>query len=424
MSTVFRQKPSGLLIADVHFQKRFRVSTRLNVELRDWDQDRQRVRKSHPNSYQFNTRLSDIRIAIGEAILQCKRSQTSLSRNTLIQIMDPLLREREATRKQQEQLQNTSADHAFEVYYQLKKNRGATTETLRHYRTVWTKLQQALRSRSTNETSASSQPIRWKDFSVDGEQRFISYLKDLGNSHNTISHNLRQIKTFLTYAAEMKYPLPEYARSKRAFRQAEKKVNKPALTTDELHALRQRPAYSPSMSERQISAYENARRHLLFLCHTAMRYQDFENLTPQNIYEHEEGWVLDYTQGKTGTRIIAPLHPIALEVYQQEENRRKPTKAFAAICRQEFSRRIKALAKDFLHFNRDHNGKPLYQQISSHIGRRTFITQWFEHGGSIEGCRIHSGHLDTNVLVHYHKQSLAHNIRAGSHALWSREKSI
>ena len=386
MRITFERKPSGLILANFYCPTRTRISTKLIVDAADWNAETYRVRKSHRHAKELNTRLTFIEHQIIRVVLDAERAAES--RHEIVSEIRRRLFPREATSQPM-----ANMDEAFRQFLEYHRNQGTTKRRMDHHRSTFRKFRRALGR------------IEFHELNQESQDEFVAYLRDIGNAHNTIASNLRTMKGFFNFASQRQFPVPSEITDQKSWRMSERVPDNPTLTDRELELLKQPIAHA---------RLDRVRWQLVWLCLTAMRYGDFIKLTDDNIVEHEDQIILSYASEKTGISVVAPLHLFACELLQQ--HRQEGGRLFDTMSNQKFNSYLKELFAK-LGLTRNHNGIPLNEQVTSHIGRRTFITLWFENGGTIEGCRIHSGHQDLEILLRYHKKSLTHNARVGRHVI-------
>jgi len=194
----------------------------------------------------------------------------------------------------------------------------------------------------------------------------------------------------------------------------EKEIEVPYLSFEELEHL--------ANFDFKKEAHKNARDWLILSCYTGQRVSDFLRFKKEMIYQDEEGrWFLNLTQVKDKENIIIPLASKAREVLEKR-NGEFPRK----ISEQKYNKHIKDLCKiagfdKMMYGSRRKNinkGKkdlpkvfrdvikmyPKHELITSHIGRRSFATN-FE--GRIPRSLIMkvTGHKKESTFLKYIKKS-------------------
>ncbi|MBC8319083.1 MAG: tyrosine-type recombinase/integrase [Bacteroidetes bacterium] len=130
------------------------------------------------------------------------------------------------------------------------------------------------------------------------------------------------------------------------------------------------------------------RDYLILACSTGLRYSDIANLKKTDV-DHKQGFIY-CTTIKTGDRTMIPFNDFSREILEKYKNTPNYNKdgvemAFPAISNQKTNKQLKELAKEagltemvpIVHYRRNRRIDkvvPKYKLISSHIGRKTFIT--------------------------------------------------
>ena len=135
-------------------------------------------------------------------------------------------------------------------------------------------------------------------------------------------------------------------------------------------------------------ADQRTRDYLILACSTGLRYSDIANLKKTDI-DYKRG-LINCTTIKTGDRTILPFNEFSSEIllkYRKTANYNDKgvEMAFPAISNQKTNEALKVLGKEagltemvpIVHFRRNErldDAVPKYKLISTHIGRKTFIT--------------------------------------------------
>jgi integrase len=171
---------------------------------------------------------------------------------------------------------------------------------------------------------------------------------------------------------------------------------------------------------------EGGNKHLLragirdlfvFICRTGPRYSSVLELGPDALvweWDHEQGAqspVLEYYHYKNRrnkTKLRVPLDPVALEIWQRYEGQ-LPVPSLG-----KFNEEIKNLCREagIMRIVKDVRGSgakrhevrvPLWQTVTAHIGRYTFITTQHEGGADLVSIQDTVGHADINTTRKYTK---------------------
>lgn len=168
----------------------------------------------------------------------------------------------------------------------------------------------------------------------------------------------------------------------------------PVLTTDHINIL---ISHQPSSN-----CLNQVKFGLLTLLLTGARFSDLYK-TYDNLVELETCWVSEYTQTKKTntakpTEVCIPIHPVLLDMYR--DNGRGPR----SISNQKFNNYCKELLREagitelFTVVKTDSLGKrleltePLCDLVSSHTGRRSFVTNMVSAHVPLEMISAITGH--------------------------------
>ncbi|MBC8085072.1 MAG: tyrosine-type recombinase/integrase [Hymenobacter sp.] len=246
--------------------------------------------------------------------------------------------------------------------------------------------------------TASGQPLEYAGFTLQFWHDFAAYLLDeVRLVDNSIAKHLAHFKHFLGDAHELgRNPLQDYKR----WRWTRRDPEVLALTRAELRALE-----TVNVSMRPDAArLENARVLFLISCYTGLRFSDVAALKP----EHQKGEWLQLTAQKTSEKLMVPLRgnqavPLLAKLWAGEVR---------AISNQKLNQYIKDVARlaqldapteqvEYRGSQRTSITLPKHELISSHTGRRTFVTLSLEGGLSWETIMKATGHKDFKSFRRY-----------------------
>jgi len=219
---------------------------------------------------------------------------------------------------------------------------------------------------------------------------FTKWARQVAKYKNeTFIKSLRQVKTVVRYAADLKHPVNEdflkITIKAPKTQNAESDIKSPYLSTDEIERI---------MNFKGHDHLENARDWLVISCWTGCRVSDLMELTTDNIHTTINGdKAIRYTQQKTGDKVLTPYHFHVAQII--DRNGGFPR----AISHQRYNDYIKELCRlvgitemiEGTKMNpetrRKESGKyPKYELVTSHIGRRSFATN-------------HYGKLPTHMIM-------------------------
>jgi integrase len=219
-------------------------------------------------------------------------------------------------------------------------------------------------------------PILIKDVNDSFKNEFVSYQKNKGYAQNTIQRELVFIKTFCKHARFIGLetnPQLDSIKIERA------KAEKIYLTFDELEAIERK--------EFDNDYLDNARDWLIISCYTGQRVSDFLRFTPEMIRIENSKRFLEFTQKKTGKLMTVPLHEKVLQIlekrggyFPRQISDQRYNDYIKEVCKLTGLNSIIQGGKQIETINgiRKVSGiYPKYELVTSHIGRRSFATNFY-----------------------------------------------
>jgi len=143
----------------------------------------------------------------------------------------------------------------------------------------------------------------------------------------------------------------------------------------------------------KVTNWEMVKDIFLFQCSIGCRYSDIPHFKVRHFDFDSDTQTFSWIQQKTDKRVSVPVNKVSGEVFRKYSSGKSPTqKLFPSLSIQKFNKSLKLLLKD-LGFNRlvthprkigsklvDTNEKFLWELISSHGGRRSFIKNLIDVG--------------------------------------------
>ena len=225
----------------------------------------------------------------------------------------------------------------------------------------------------------SKKPILIKEVNDKFKNDLVDYLKDESYAQNTIQRDLIFIKTFCKHARYLGLETNPQLDSIRIDKQ---KVIKTYLSFSELEQIEKAcelPEY-----------LDNVRDWLIISCYTGQRISDFMRFTKEMIRIEDGKTLIEFTQKKTGKLMTVPLHKKVLDILY------KRTGEFPrAISDQKYNDFLKEVCKEAELFDKAPGSKLVetepesgkyrkvfnnyekWELVSSHIGRRSFATNFY-----------------------------------------------
>ena len=228
-------------------------------------------------------------------------------------------------------------------------------------------------------------------------EKFVSYMLSLNSHKNTAITIIKVIKTFGAWSVKRKY-CKVFDTSE--WKLTEEEVLLFSLDEEELERL----ANCALPNEKYLESIRNA---FLILCYTGLRYNDLYNLTADNI--DLKSRIINVRTEKTDAIVKIPITEKLLKILDRFE-----VFEFNIISNTHFNKHLKYIAK-FADLNREveyirfEDGNkvikkvPIYLIISSHCGRRTFITNALKKGISERLIMKITGHKSAKAFAKYIK---------------------
>ena len=252
-------------------QRKVYFKTNLYLKPEHWDSRRSQV-YNHPQADDLNTMLY-------EFILQLQEIELSLWKRgvpaTLSLLKDAIVKDKPV---------NVTFPVFARDYVLSSDRKDSTKENLLTTITVL----QDFRS-----------GLDFKDITYTFLKEFEAYLREKGNSVNTIAKHLRQLRTLVNEAINQGY-IHADAYPFRKFKIKQEKGRHEFLTPDELKKLE-----NLKVSDRRLRHVLDA---FLFCCYVGLRFSDFCQLSPANFIRVNGKRWLHFKSIKTGVEIRLPLH--------------------------------------------------------------------------------------------------------------------
>lgn len=214
-------------------------------------------------------------------------------------------------------------------------------------------------------------------------KKFEHFLKERGNSVNTIAKHLRQLRTLINEAINDGY-IPPDAYPFRKFKIKQERTYHRFLTPDELERME------------NVETYSCAERHVLdaflFCCYTGIRYSDFKLLKNTNIQcVNNKRWLF-LTMEKTGISIKLPLTLLfdgkSLNIIDKYDN----IETLAHIpCNGETNRSLSVMARR----------ANINKHITFHTSRHTCATILIYNGVALSTVQKILGHTSIKTTQIY-----------------------
>lgn len=371
----FKIRPNGRILYAVycHGSETFRVKTGVRINPEDWDHDH--LKKSAP-AYEaknalLNTVLSELIDTVNKIRYSGEEPTVAAVRKAYGGVPDCLEKTMTFWTRKEE----------YMAYKRTKLAPNSIRNTLQMFRSL---------KDYEKEFDYQMDPVTFDRAEF---ERYVMYLSlKCKLRDNYVSKQARQLRAFLHWA----YPDGNF-----------KYVNHPEFST-EVIALKETELHILIDAELG-DLYLPVRDLFVFLCLTGMRFSDSQRVDKA---WQDEG-VFKFRQKKTGGIAMPPIFNTTKDILKRW--RGHPPRMWA----HEFNYHLKELFKD-LGLNRPiqvsavkcgrrvYSIHPLSEVISSHVGRKTFITLALSKGIPLQDVMRMSGHLDYRSMRSYIEISREH----------------
>jgi len=219
-------------------------------------------------------------------------------------------------------------------------------------------------------------------------------------SDNTVAKYIKTLKTFVRYYIN-KGEINYFELSSIASKEKE----------GEIYVLSIKQILHLQNLDIKNEAWANARDVFCFMCWTGQRYSDIEKIKRNEIKKHNGDYYWELITSKTGEKIKVPLIEYALTILDKYKNDDKP---LPVISNQKINEHLKKIgekadfkesAKVILYYDgrEDVSFVPFYEVLTTHVARKSYITNSLILGVSERVVREISGHKDEKSFARYVK---------------------
>ncbi|WP_278550948.1 phage integrase SAM-like domain-containing protein [Elizabethkingia bruuniana] len=348
-------KNINLTITENNFTYSFR--TILRIPEPDWDAKKQRPKNIYLKKYKkLNNRIDRLKTIISAYINNQKDQGKQIKQRSLSREIHKVCTEKQIS-YHEESLLN------FMQRYIQSKNGIICNSTYKRYKVFFNLIQRF-------EGTMMSQ-LMIQDVNSEFIKKILSFGQEELYSENTIYRTIHFVKTILNYAERQ--GIRTSVRDLDIKREKQKKEII-SLTEDDLLKIK----HTEVPNE-----LEPAKDWLVISCFTGQRFSDFMKFSQEKLLDVQGKTCIKFIQQKTKKEILLPLHPVVLNILQKN-NGYFPK----ALDIKKYNQDIKRVAEmagldNILRANKriGHRVKNIlvekWQAITSHIGRRTFATNFY-----------------------------------------------
>jgi site-specific recombinase XerD len=240
-----------------------------------------------------------------------------------------------------------------------------------------------------------SREFQFDDITIEWRAGFIKYLQSCGIAKNTEGKHIKNVKLFMNEATERGLNTNMAFRSK-SFSKPTEDVYKIFLTREEIQQMA-----AVDLSNDKLK--EITRDYFVIGCLSSLRYSDFTRLRKENI----KGEYIQMITTKTGQEVVIPISPIIRSIFEKY-NYEMPK----APCNQVFNRCLKEIGKKARLIEKIAITKTVagvkktkimekWELLSSHVGRRSLVSNCIMEGISTSSIMLISGHKSLRVFQGY-----------------------
>lgn len=400
-------------------EARLRTSTGQSCQPKNWNEEKQRIKSGEAGYAKANLKLAELETDAGTIIERAELDKQLLAAEQLLQQLKP----GKAPRKKPTLGTAPGSSPT-----------GAVPEQgPRTMKTLLDEWQQAYRGRRAKKTldgpkglvdqlERFREGIRPEELQPDAhgrcrllEEFFVYCLEEatgrngeIGLLNNTLSSYIKRLRKLLKFARlEIEWLEDEFAED----------VQRHPLTYAEVEQLYHHEIEDWREGGNKHSSRAGIRDVFVFICRTGPRFSSMQELGPDAlVWEYVEAVgaevpILEYYAYKSRRKkekLRVPLDEVALEIWQRYQGR-LPVPSLG-----KFNEEIKVLGREAKlkrvvkeirgsGSNKREERVPLWQTLSAHIGRYTFITTQHKGGADLASIQDTVGHADINTTRKYTK---------------------
>ena len=371
-----------------------KVNSGWKIKPAEWDFNTKGPHKKYGNYLQLNAFLSKAKLRVERDYLIMLTNDTPIEALVIKEIMQVAFGKNES---------NAGKVTFWQVFDEFlnEKARGTKKATITKYN-------------STKKTLMGFEqdyyPLSFDKMTMQFYLDFKTYSTEVSKHlNNTISKNLRNIKTFLAWAEIH----PKKYNTKTDYKRFKGENDEPEpiyLNESELQKFE-------NFKAPQDSSLWRSRDIFVFQCYTGQRIGDILGLKKQDIRLIESGpakeWVLYQEKGNKKYPIYIPILDTADEILNRYcVNKQNGDLVFAGQCAVIVNRNIKKIAKDvkidtiitkvnYCGKKRVQVTEPKYKLIGTHTARKTFISLSLQRGMRPEQLKAITGHTSVKQMSPY-----------------------
>ncbi|ALM21003.1 hypothetical protein AAT17_07090 [Nonlabens sp. MIC269] len=220
-----------------------------------------------------------------------------------------------------------------------------------------------------------------KDVNESFKNEFVNFQKKEMYAQNTMQKEIAIIKTFCKHARFLGL---ETSPQLDDLKLEKEKVDKVYLTLSDIEKIEN------ISKDKLTESLENAKDWLIISCYSGQRVSDFLRFTDKQIRIEDGRHLIEFTQKKTGKNMTVPLHPKILEILGKRNGKfpyrisdQKYNDYIKKVCKlaklndlTKGSKILETEPKSGI-YRKKQGIYPKWELVTSHIGRRSFATNFY-----------------------------------------------
>ena len=375
--------------------KSCRIKYRTNYKIlpKSWDFEKERLKPSASGALEFNVELNNLANCCTREAMRKKETNQFLSKEDYKQIVQDCIDRDNAVNSE------ISISHLKTQFLSYKSN-FVKEGTLKEYRTVFKGLEDFEKHKGTKLILREMDGKFLDQFEV-----FLSRKKNTNDGdkegllNDTIHKYISTLKVFLKWCNDNDYLVhPDVFKTQKTNFKKKAYNEIIALSESEIQKL-----MNHDLSDRP--SLERVRDLFCLLCYTGQRFEDLINFDPKDIKNN--AW--DFISVKVKKRVIVPFEGY---IAPAKDILERIGYSVPKISNQKFNEYIKTVGKlagmdEIIKITRYSGKQKLviekrkYDSLSSHVGRRSMVTNLLSRNVPITLVQKLTAHSDIRTLMKY-----------------------
>ena len=388
---------SPIIVSIIIKGERLLTTTGFSISSDKWDSSKQRVEQGSSNARGITYSVINNRLSEIESYFLKVENQFEISGTTDIPDIKELFAENFRSTKKTKKKEITIFNHIDEFIKEVGRLNDWTISTVEKF--------EALK----NHLEAFNPQLKYENLNETGLLSFVEYLKTVpltndtkGMRNSTIKNRLSFLKWFLRWATKKgNNTETSFLSFNPKMKTAEKQII--FLEWDELLHV-----YNFEFPENK-KYLTRVRDVFCFSCFTGLRYSDTANLKRSNVFEK----YISLTSIKDVDNLKIELNKYSKSILDKYKDEVFPyNRALPVISNQRMNEYLKEMAKlcglnapisevYYKGNERIEEVSPKHELISTHTGRRTFISNALMKGIPVDVVMKWTGHSDYNAMKPY-----------------------